>query len=268
MGELAKKREVEPPPADAEKEGTRRPASGPILVLGLNALSVLAWLPLLLSDTSNGWSAVVVLIPALPLGLGLAWLGRGHAAAPWVLLLVFPVTLVGAVGAIDGLAGRSPHGPLGLLLGVLSLVAYGAVVARAVARTEPLRETEKKSLGSASPAEEDVQRTIARRVVLSAATLGALAIGVVAPALGNPTALAEAWGPAAAEAALLTAVFGCVIATTLMALFVAPMTRRSRKRPPTRAQVRLRVVLLLLLVVAGTFVYQVVQRGVPPTALL
>ncbi len=225
------------------------------VALGLNVWVVLLVLPLALAGALSAFGWFVVAVPLIPLSIGALALGRHGPAADWLLLGVFPTTLAGVVAAMPQLAANEPYSAISLVLGALSFVAYGAMIAVASGRPARLRRAAPTPLGPVPALPDARRRVLVRRLLLSATGSAAVAMGVVIPAFIPRETIEEAWGTSAPEATLLVAVVGGALAATALALFVGPTLRASRARPPRPAQLRLRVIGLLLAAALGAIAY-------------
>ncbi len=224
-------------------------------VLGINAWAVASFLPALLGGLSSPLAVPFLLIPLIPLGIGVLLVGPARTGARFLLLGAFPATLAGLVAGLPALARQPPSSAAGTALGVLSLLAYGAAAAHAVGKPAGSRPAQLRPLGSVAPVEEHTGRKRLRQVVLAIAASGGALLVVVAPTLGGPGAYQAGWGDAAREASALTAVVGAVLATVVLTLFVGPTLRAARGDAPTWRRVRGRVMALVLTFVVGLAVY-------------
>jgi len=236
---------------DASATDARRTDRARVLVLGANAWVVLAVLPSLLAEPRSPGHVLWLLLPLPPLAVGALLLSRSQVLAGWALLGGYPTLLAAAVAILPRLVVQSPYSTVGLVLGALSVVAYGAGTVFAVTRPYALRATTRRPLGSVAAIDEPGSRIWARRALLALATTGAVVLAVVVPALGGTASYEEAWGRAAPEAAVLTAVAGGALGTAVLALFIGPSLRAPRTPDPTRRQVRRRVTALLVSVAIG-----------------
>ncbi len=229
-----------------------------VIILGVNAWAVVALLPLLLAGPHGIGSVAIASLPLLVLASGAMTLERLRGMSAVLLLAAFPAVLAAVVAALPRLAQQDPASPLGLVLGALSVLTFGAQAAAAVSRPVQLRATRERPLGAMPPLPRGTRRWWRQRALLALVGSGALAVAVLGPTLGGPASLVNAWGDAAREAALLTAVCGGALGAGAVALVVAPAMRANRSRPPSNRIIGLRVLGLLLAVAAGTVVYFVV----------
>jgi len=230
-----------------EARGNDRRSALRVVVVGLNiGFAMLLWpLDAMPPMDALGWGAGAL----LPLALGAVLVARArHAAASWLLLVAFPVLL-----ALSFAMRRadSPD-PLALVLMALSLLAYGAVAASVSGPTP-----------SALPYAGSVRgtfidgRSLAERLRWTLVCVAALAIVVVAPAWGGTEALHQAWGDAANEGAVLTAVVAASAGCAVMASYAIGVTRAPNKRSATNR--RWRVALLLAATALGAVTYTLVR---------
>lgn len=247
---------------------TRKPArsrgttdAARVVVLGLNAWAVLVVIPMLLAEPRSFAHVAWLLLPLPALLAGALAMPRSRPLASWVLLGGFPTLLVAVVAAMPRLVLQSAYSTVGLLIGALSLVAFGAGAAYATARPEALRPTTRRPLGSVTPIDEPRERSRGRRLLVGAGVIGSMLVALVAPAFGGVESYGEVWGRAAPEAAVLTAVVGGALATVTMAVFVGPTLRAERGRGLSRRQVNRRILALLVSVTLGVafYVFYVVE---------
>ena len=246
-----------------EADPARLPAADAarVIVLGLNVWLVLLAVPLLLAEPRSVGHLVWLGLPLPVLFAGAVSLDRSRALAGWLLLGVYPTLLVAIVAATPQLVLQSAYSTVGLVIGAVSLVAFGAGAAYATTRPASLRPTSRRPLGSVAPIEEPTLRTLGRRLLLGAGVVGAVLVAIVAPALGGAESYGEVWGRAAPEAAVLTAVVGGALGAVTLAMFVGPTLRAPRGREPSRRQRDRRVVALLFSVALGLafYVFYVVE---------
>lgn len=231
-----------------------------VAVLGLNAWLVLTVLPMLLAGPQSWASAALLVLPLPALAFGVSALSRSRRTAGAALLAGYPVLVAIAIGLLGDHVEREPYSPLGLLFGALSLLAYGAGAALAASRPQGHRPTSLRPLGSVQPIPPDRSRVRTQLALIGVTASAATAVAVVAPMLGGRTALVAAWGDAAREAGVLVAVVAGALGTAVVALFVAPAMRASRRRPPTRRQIDARLVALLSVVLTGVLVLFLMHR--------
>lgn len=229
--------------------------SARVMVLGLNAWLVLLAVPMLLAEPRSAAHLAWLLLPLPPLLAGAAALERARTLATWVLLGGYPTLLVAVVASMPQLVLQSAYSTVGLLIGVSSLVAFGATAAYACTRPPSLRPSTRRPLGSVTPIDEPVPRIRGRRLLLATGVVGSVLVALVAPALGGVESYGETWGRAAPEAAVLTAVVGGALGTVILAMFVGPTLRATRGRRLSRRQIDRRVAALLLSVAIGAAIY-------------
>lgn len=219
--------------------------------VALNLWLVWVMIPLWMGRPA-GFQAVVCGVPLALLPPMLVWL------APWMLLIAYPLTVALVVGFMPSLAAGPAYPPLAMLIGALSVLAYGAVVGQAVTRPT-FSEVKAKPLEGAAEDPEGRRRARVRRVMLTITGLGSLVLASLAPTLGGERALRTAWGSSSIEAGVLTAVIGGALGTIALVGFVGPATRK-RRRGPSAQRVRSRVFMLLMVVVVGVFVWLNMRR--------
>lgn len=223
--------------------------------LGGNLWIVALVLPMLHGGARGVLDWVLAVLPLAPLALGALALGsptnhwpprvlaaaqsgpRGRASADnaalgrmvatGALLFGFPVALATVLATRTDLADREAWGALGLSAVAGSTLAYGALAAEACSRPLGLRVSSATSL-SVLGAHEPSARTWLRRGVLGMATLGAIGIAIVAPALGSRASLLQAWGEAADEATVLASIVGAAAGAFSLAVVLGPRLRAPR----------------------------------------
>jgi hypothetical protein len=230
-----------------------------VAVLGANAWAVACVIPRLWHDTpgSAAWGPAAA-VP-LVLALGLAALHRHRPAAPWVLLGAFPIALAGAAATVPAWPAEPFSHVAALSLAAASLLAYGAVAARACGlplRTRPTKIEPLRGPGADPRAPQ--RRARMRALMLAVSGVGVFALALVAPAWSTPERLQQDWDRAATDASVFVAVVGGVLGTVVMALFVAPAMRRQRQRLRRPGPLGLRVALLIALALTGAYVHRLV----------
>lgn len=206
-------------------------------------------LPLASSRPSAlAWGGLVALVP-LAVGAA-AWRRRGLRDA--MLLGAFPFGLLLAVALAPRWTLADAHPLATRVVGALALLAYGA----AAALTRPAGAPPGlvvKPLPVVATDRALERRARLRRLLLTLGALGALALAVVAPAIGPD--VADAFGAESAAAAeVLVASIGASLGVVVLAAFVGPATRRRREAPRGRRGTR--VALYLVVVGVGLFVLQ------------
>ena len=221
-----------------------------VLVLGLNLWAVgLAGPALIAGDVAVALGSLATLIP---LALGIASRGRKHLGSA-LLLAVFPASLLMGVLALDRRSG-SAHPPLALVLGSISLLAFGAVTAQILGRPTARADVRHREMGDVAGDPSAARRRWLRRAVLAIAAVGALALALVAPFVGGEAALTTAWGDAAEAAGTLSASVGGALSALVLAAFVGPGLRSRRSPPVTRQRWRVGMYLLVATSGAGVFI--------------
>lgn len=243
----------------------RRLDAARVAVLGLNAWAVLVFVPLLAAGARSGWSYGLTALGLVLLAAGAALLARAPRIATWLLLALFPVGLAALVATLPSLALQKTHSLFALLLGAVSLVAYGAFTAAVCARPSALRATTSKPLEPGQGGGSLRHRRVRRRVLVVAGALGAFAVAVMAPLWHGDEAAERAWGDSADEGRMLTAVAAAALGAAIMALFIGPGTRRSRSRPPTARQAYVRAAMLVMVALAGVLTWWIVTQGGKPS---
>ncbi len=232
-------------------------------VLGVNAWLVIVLWPLAF-EASPGLFDIALLLPPLVLLAAGVWqlrsrLPKGKLTAQWLLLAAFPVSVVAVVASRPEPLNQTAHTPLALLLGVVSLAAYGAGSASATARSRVLRHGDHQPLATAWQP-DPLPRPWLRGFVMAVTLVGALCIAVLAPSWNGFQALESAWGKAAREGGVLTAVVAAILATTVVVVFLGPALRKEPARVRSAPERRRKVASLLLLSVVGGLTYWVITR--------
>ncbi len=238
--------------ARTDSRVTRRHERGALIAVGLNFWSLAVVVPAAVAEAQGAWYLGLAVLPLL--FLALAVIRRD----PLSVLVLYPVAVVSAFGALPYFTLGSPHPPLARLSAAAGLLLYGAVGSRAVTRVS-LDPAITRPLPSVAEDSDAERRRRLRRWLLGAGGLGALLLAVLAPSLGSEAALHRDWGDAAAAAEVLTAVVAGALATVGMAGFLGPATRRRRQPIPWRRG-RARALLLLMVVAAGLVVWGVMRR--------
>lgn len=255
------------------------------LALGANVWVIALVLPMVHGGARGVLDVLAAPLPLVPLALGVAALarngarperaGRSRAIAVAMLLVAFPVALAIVLASRADLADRDAWGPLGLFVAAVSLLGYGAIAAEACARPLGLRASTAQALSTplgaaalvAAPDRRAVadrgagldRRTVLRRGVIAAATLGGLAVAVVAPALGSRAALLRAWGDAADEATVLASIVGASASAFALAALIGPRLRAARPGDAPRRPA-LRIALTLLIGASALVAYLLLRQ--------
>jgi hypothetical protein len=176
-----------------------------------------------------GLRAVMVgMLPLVALGLGIAAISERTAWARAILLAIYPSTLGLVLVLHPELVARDTYGPIGIGLGSMALLAYAAAAAHAVSRVRRVLEHSQLPATTKDPVVEPRARRWFRRFLLLAAALGAIAIAIVAPAIGAHSELVHAWGEAADDAAVLTSVAASLVAAIAIGALIGPALRAER----------------------------------------
>ena len=238
-----------------------RSERGLLLALGLNAWVICLLLPWLHIGFGE-WGQIEpgladpllaglleALFCALPLGAlaaGMVTVDKRVEVARLSLLVAFPVLLGAVLASREALIGREAYSPLGILLGGLSLLAFLALAARAVARPRELRPSVHK------PRRYPEERSSRRAARLGIALLigwaaGGVALIAVAPHLGGLRALEAAWGSeAAAEGGVVATVLAILLASGTVAGILGPGLRAQRSEEPKKVRLRRRLIALTI----------------------
>ncbi len=255
------------PPESKELGPASAGSSLPVLALGANTWLVAAGWPLLTTQGAGSapWMAGALALAALAAGALLharfssgaasyPGLARARDAAWW---LAFPIATCAAMASAYDAAREGALSPLPLLLAPLSACGFGAALVAATSPAPRSIAVELTPLRAVTP-----PRTVGRmraalpRVLLGA---GALAIGLVLPALGDPAELAARWGEGSRQGAVLSAIVGGALAVAVLAAFLPSALRQDAKDVEPRADAALRTGWYLFLALLGAVTYYVVQ---------
>ena len=247
--------------AQADASRAVRVEQSRLVVLGVNVWAVLLAVPLWSAQPRTAAGALWLALPLACLAAGLLSLPASRRVAAWLLLGLYPTSVASVAAALPQLTIATPYSTPGLLVGALSLAAFGAGAAFSATRPAQLRPNTSRPLGSVVPIEEHTGRRRVRWALLGVTSVGALAIAVVAPAVSDRAGYEALWGEAAGEAAVLTAVVAGALAAATLALFVGPTLRASRARRSSGRRVRRRIGWLLLSAVVGALFYAFYRAG-------
>jgi hypothetical protein len=240
------------------------PIGGAILrvgALGLNAWAVAVALPARIGGVYGTADLVLIALPLIALVLGLRAMARRDASALGLLAVAVPVLLVTAVAARADPALSDRYGTATTILAALSSLAYVIATADALGRPTALRATRESKLAVAARA-RPTSRGL-RALVLGTTSTVALLLAIVLPALGTHASAAEAWGEAADEGRVLTAIVGAAIACIATGAIVGPSLRAARVGPTRPGQGALAVTLALVVAATGTIAWAIL-RSVGP----
>ena len=243
-------------------DGLERAVRDDIVRVGLFGTS--AWLaavllPLSLAGPDGWFPPIATTASLLPLGLG-AWALRDfRSVAPWLLLAAYPATLAAFVALLPRMTAGEPEDGFAQGIAALAVVVYGAIAAAAASRPAAIRTSTHRALGTVQPVRQSPRRRTLRRALLGGGGILAFAVAVAAPTWGGREGLRRAWGEAATEAGVLTAVIAGAVATIAVAAFLGPATRASRKPPPSRRQRQVRIALFFGVAALGSLVYWIVR---------
>lgn len=228
-------------------------------ILGLNAWTVALLIPTLHVGVGTTLETLLAISPLIALGLGVYWLDQRRAWARWALLGAVGPALCLAIALRDELVAREAFDPAGMLLAAVSLLAYLAAAAHALTRPRAPRESSVHPLRTKEPVAEPAPRRWLRRALLGTASMGALAIAVLAPAWAERSARVEAWGDAADDGAVLTAIVAAISAAVALGAVIGPGLRADRK-PRDPAKDRRRFALSLGVAIVGAIGWLVLRQ--------
>lgn len=252
-----------PPAPNADGPASAR-SSLPVLALGANTWLVAAGWPLLTGLTGQGvglvpWSVAALALAALGAGAllhgrGAPRLARARDAAWW---LAFPIATSAATASAYDAVGEGLSSSLPLLLAPLSACGFGAALVVATSPAPRRLAVELTPLRAlAAPRAAGLVRAALPRVLLGT---GAVALGLVLPALCDPAELAERWGDAGRQGAVLSAIVGGALGVAVLASFLPAALRQEPSDAEPRADAALRTGWYLLLSLLGAVTYYVVQ---------
>ncbi len=187
---------------------------------------------------------------------------RSGWPARWLLLAAFPAALAVSLALQPEPQLERALLPLPIGVAVVALGAYLAVALLALqparnaaeAQSYPLGDGPVPDVGGGHP------RPLLRWWVTALMLLGAFAIAVVAPALPDFTGVEQAWGDAASAGAVLSAVVAAALAVSVVGVFLGSMLRRAdAEPPPSAAEARLRIGMLLFVSLLGAVVYYTIS---------
>ncbi len=240
--------------------GARPPELARTLVLGANSWLIGVLWPLLARAETSALELTLALLSPLPLLLA-AWLPAERARArlrPFLLLCAHPAALGAAMVARPEGVNQQMYGPLALGLLWLSLCAYGASAATACASRGPSLRAAHVPLGKEPWDSAPAERPCSPRAFVGLCCAGAAALCLLAPAMGGLPALEQAWGEAALDGGVLTAVVGAALAVATVGVYMADGLRSATSSEP-RTDGGVRVASLLFLALLGAATYLITQ---------
>lgn len=233
-------------------------------ILGLNAWAVGVLLPTFhvgLASTLEGLAAVA---PLAVLAVGVSSLSRGSPLARWALLAGVPPALVIPAAIRDASLVDDAFDAISLSLAAISLLAYLAAAAHAVARPSLTKPAVAVPLSSKEPVAEPLARRWLRRALLGVTAIGAFATVVVAPAWATVRERRAAWGDASDDAGVLTAVVAAVVTAFAIGSIVGPALRAERARATAALSSRRRLAVAILVGTAAGIAWMVLTHFEPP----
>ncbi|MFT3923582.1 MAG: hypothetical protein QM778_13710 [Myxococcales bacterium] len=232
----------------------RIPLNAWVLALGLLAWATSALLPSL----HRGSSLSGLALACLPLGPILLfsglWLARERkAAAPYVLLCGYPVSLALSASRLDHDTALATFSPWILAFSLLALAGYLSLASALCALPEHARSVDHRPLGEIPPVDLETRKQAIGKLTLAVVAVGALLL-VSWGSWATPAHFREMWGRAAPEGATLTALVSGIVGAMAVSL-VGPALRAERGPKPVRDQRLQRVAWLLLVSLSGLVVY-------------
>jgi hypothetical protein len=249
--------------ASAERSApSARPSVGAGVVrvgaLGLNAWAVAIALPASAGGVFGTADLVLIALPLVALVLGLRALARSDRAALGLLAVGVPVLLVTGVAARADPALGERYGTVTMILAAFSTLAYVIATADVLGRPPKLHTTKESKLALGTRARPAARGL--RALVLGTTSTVAMLLAVVLPALGSHQSAMEAWGPAADEGRVLTAIVGGAIACITTAAIVGPALRAPRSGAVRPGERTLPVTLSLVVAATGAIAYAILTR--------
>jgi len=226
-----------------------------VLALGLNAWVVIDVWPLAFPANQQAWQSYLLLLSPTLLLLATRGMRRRPSAARWILLALFPVSLIAPVVVRSEIDNQLAFTPVVLLFAVLSLVAYFAFIADALSVHVPYRHCDYKSL--ALPGTPTIQpaRVWLRRTIVGLALLGSLCVVATGPAFSGFRGLKRDWGDASMQAGLLITLVASTLAIAVLLSFLGPALKAFDGRRPARAQAARKLISALILSLFGLLTF-------------
>lgn len=226
--------------------------------LGLNAWTIAVALPARVGGALGIADLVLISLPLVALALGLRALARENGAALGLLAVGVPVLLATAVAArTDPMLGEH-YTTATTILAAFSTLAYVIATADALGRPARLRPTKESKLALATRVRPAARGL--RALVLGTTSTVALVLTVVLPELGSHESAIEAWGEAADEGRVLTALVGGAVACIVTAVIVGPALRAPRSGPVRPGERTLPVTLSLVVAATGAIAWAILWR--------
>jgi hypothetical protein len=229
----------------------------------LGALTWLAQVGWLYAALEKPPAAYVAAAPLLLLVAGLLVLRGSRSsvfmtAARLLLLCCYPAAVAAVIASVPEATLERIHTPWSLLSCVATLLAYMAGAAISCAEPSPAPGPQRLLAQTARPTTGGAREWV--RIAFSVTWFGAaLVLATVAPLTPPWAEVERAWGPAAADAAVFSAVVAGALSVAMVAVFLASMLRRADAEAPLRpSALRARVAMLLLVALAGTAAYALV----------
>lgn len=229
--------------------------------LGLNAWAVAALIPALIGGVYGTADIVLTLLPLVALVLGLRSMAQNNGAALGLLAVGVPVLLVTAVAARSDPALGDRYGTATMILSALSMLAYVIASADALGRPALLLATKESKLAIAARARPSSRGL--RALVLGTTSTVALLLAIVVPSLGSRATATQAWGEAADEGRVLSAIVGAAIACIMTAAIVGPSLRAARPTAGRPAEGTLTVTLALVVAATGAIAWAIMRSLSP-----
>ncbi len=232
-----------------------------VSALGLNAWAVAVALPEQAGGAFGIADVVLIVLPLIALGLGLRAMARKNPASLGLLAVGAPVLMVTAVAARSDPSLDDRYGTATTILAALSMLAYVVATADALGRPALLRATRETKLALTARARPSARGL--RALVLGTTSTVALLLTIVLPALGSHRSALDAWGDAADEGRVLTAILGGTIACISTAAIVGPSLRAARLGPTRPGEGTLKVTLALLVAATGAIAWAILRTVSP-----
>ncbi len=230
-----------------------------VLALGLNVWIVINLWPVAFSANPQAWENYLLPLSPMLLLLGTRSMQRRTTAARWILLTLFPISLIGPVVLRSEIDNQLAFTPVVLLFAALSLSAYIALTADALSGHVHFRQSDYKPLlVPETPANQPV-RVRLRRSVIALALMGTFCIAASGPALGGFKQLKRDWGDAFMQAGLIVTLVASTLAVTVLLSFLSPVLKAGDGHRPTWSERKRKLISALILSVVGFLTFYLLQ---------
>jgi hypothetical protein len=230
-----------------------------VLTLGLNAWIVIDLWPAAFSANPQVWESY--LLPLSPVLLILATRGmqRRPTIARWILLALFPLSLLVPVVLRSEIDNQLAFTPVVLLFAALSLIAYIALTADALAGHVRYRQSDYKPLAVPGTPANRPARVRLRRSVIALALIGTFCIAASGPALGGFKDLKRYWGEASTEGGLFVTLVSSTLAVAVLLSFLGPVLKADDGHRPAQSERKRKLISALILSLFGFLTFYLLQ---------